>query len=54
MAGTLEERLRDVLHKLAPGTVIDLAVEPGVNEYNGWRNVELQVKDVAFTSPSPR
>ena len=34
--------------KLVPGTVIDLAVEPSMNEYNGWRNVELQVKDVAF------
>jgi single-stranded-DNA-specific exonuclease len=34
--------------KLAPGTVIDLAVEPSVNEYNGWKNVELQVRDVAF------
>jgi single-stranded-DNA-specific exonuclease len=34
--------------KLAPGTVIDLAVEPSINEYNGWRNVELEVRDVAF------
>jgi single-stranded-DNA-specific exonuclease len=34
--------------RLAPGTTIDLAVEPGVNEYQGYRNVELEVKDVQF------
>jgi single-stranded-DNA-specific exonuclease len=34
--------------RLAVGTTIDLAVEPGVNEYNGYRNVELEVKDVQF------
>jgi single-stranded-DNA-specific exonuclease len=36
--------------KLSTGTVIDLAVEPTVNEYNGRRNVELEVRDVAFGS----
>lgn len=36
--------------KLAPGTVIDLAVEPKVNEFNGRRSVELEVRDVAFTA----
>ena len=34
--------------RLTPGTTIDLAVEPGVNEYQGYRNVELEVKDVQF------
>jgi single-stranded-DNA-specific exonuclease len=34
--------------KLAPGTTIDLAVEPSINEFNGRSNVELEVKDVAF------
>jgi single-stranded-DNA-specific exonuclease len=34
--------------RLSPGTVIDLAVEPTINEFNGRRNVELEVKDVAF------
>jgi single-stranded-DNA-specific exonuclease len=34
--------------KLSPGTTVDLAVEPSINEYNGWRSVELAVKDVAF------
>jgi single-stranded-DNA-specific exonuclease len=35
--------------KLAPGTTIDLAVEPTINEFNGRSNVELEVRDVAFT-----
>jgi single-stranded-DNA-specific exonuclease len=35
--------------KLAPGTTIDLAVEPSINEFNGRSNVELEVRDVAFT-----
>ena len=34
--------------RLTPGTVIDLAVEPSINEYNGRRSVELEVKDVQF------
>jgi single-stranded-DNA-specific exonuclease len=34
--------------RLAPGTTIDLAVEPTLNEYNGRTNVELEVKDIAF------
>ena len=33
--------------QLSPGTVIDLAVEPSINEFNGRRNVELQVRDIA-------
>jgi single-stranded-DNA-specific exonuclease len=34
--------------KLAPGTTIDLAVEPSINEFNGRSNVELEVRDVQF------
>jgi single-stranded-DNA-specific exonuclease len=34
--------------RLPTGTTIDLAVEPSINEYNGYRNVELEVKDVRF------
>jgi single-stranded-DNA-specific exonuclease len=34
--------------RLTPGTRIDLAVEASINEYQGYRNVELQVKDVQF------
>ena len=34
--------------RLTPGTVIDLAVEASINEYNGRRSVELEVKDVRF------
>ena len=32
--------------KLPPGTVIDMAVEPCLNEYNGRTSVELEVKDL--------
>jgi single-stranded-DNA-specific exonuclease len=34
--------------RLTPGTKIDLAVEAQINEYQGYRNVELQVKDLQF------
>jgi single-stranded-DNA-specific exonuclease len=34
--------------RLTPGTRIDLAVEAQINEYQGYRNVELQVKDLRF------
>jgi single-stranded-DNA-specific exonuclease len=34
--------------RLTPGTKIDLAVEAQINEYQGYRNVELQVKDLRF------
>jgi single-stranded-DNA-specific exonuclease len=34
--------------RLGPGTAVDLAVEPRINEFNGRRNVELEVKDVQF------
>jgi len=34
--------------RLTPGTRIDLAIEASINEYNGRRSVELEVKDVQF------
>jgi single-stranded-DNA-specific exonuclease len=34
--------------RLTAGTRIDLAVEPVINEFNGYVNVELEVKDVQF------
>ena len=36
----------DWCDRLQAGSVIDLAVEPHLNEYNGNRSVELQVKDL--------
>jgi single-stranded-DNA-specific exonuclease len=35
--------------QLRPGTTIDLAVEPQINEYMGRISVELEVKDLLFT-----
>jgi single-stranded-DNA-specific exonuclease len=35
--------------KLQPGMMIDLAVEPQINEFRGFANVELEVKDLQFT-----
>lgn len=34
------------LDRLKQGTALNLAVEPSINEYNGWVNVELEVKDI--------
>jgi single-stranded-DNA-specific exonuclease len=34
--------------RLQQGTRIDLAVEPTINEFNGYTNVELAVKDLQF------
>ena len=36
--------------KLTMGTVVDLAVEPLLNEFNGYINVELEIKDLQFPS----
>ena len=36
----------DLELQLKSGTIIDLAVEPVLNEYNGRCNVELEVKDL--------
>jgi single-stranded-DNA-specific exonuclease len=38
---------------LRPGTTIDLAVEPTINEFNGRTNVELEVKDIQFPGVEP-
>jgi single-stranded-DNA-specific exonuclease len=38
--------------QLRPGTILDLAVEPGINEYNGYRNVELKVTALQITPPA--
>ncbi len=35
-----------LMEELQPGTRVDLAIEPTLNEYNGYRNVELEVKDL--------
>ncbi|HEX8342657.1 MAG TPA: single-stranded-DNA-specific exonuclease RecJ [Tepidisphaeraceae bacterium] len=36
----------DWADRLAAGTRINLAVEPTINDFNGYRNVELEVKDL--------
>jgi single-stranded-DNA-specific exonuclease len=38
----------DLIDRLTPGTTIDLAVEPQLNEFNGRVSVELEVKDLQF------
>lgn len=45
-------RASDLLDRLQPGTRVDLAVEPCINEWNGQRSVELQVKDIQFACPA--
>jgi single-stranded-DNA-specific exonuclease len=35
----------DWCDQLQSGMTIDLAVQPSINEYNGYRNVELEIKD---------
>lgn len=37
-----------VIDRLTPGTRIDAAVEPTLNEFNGYTTVELEVKDLQF------
>ncbi len=39
---------------LQPGTTIDLAVEPTLNEFNGHCNVELEIKDIQFPTMSAK
>jgi single-stranded-DNA-specific exonuclease len=41
-------RCGELFDRLGPGTKIDLAVEPSLNEFNGRRNVELEIKDIQF------
>jgi single-stranded-DNA-specific exonuclease len=38
----------DFADKLSPGTLIDIAAEPSLNEYNGRTSVQLEVKDIQF------
>jgi len=49
----LLERQDDV-HVIAEagsvGEAVDLAVEPIINEFNGYVNVELEVKDLQFVT----
>ncbi|HZZ43394.1 MAG TPA: DHH family phosphoesterase [Tepidisphaeraceae bacterium] len=39
--------------RLHPGTTLDLAAEPVINEFNGYTNVELEIKDLHFPSNNP-
>ncbi|CAN5650299.1 single-stranded-DNA-specific exonuclease RecJ [soil metagenome] len=39
----------ELFDELQPGRMIDLAVEPQINEFNGRVSVELDVKDLQFT-----
>jgi single-stranded-DNA-specific exonuclease len=41
----------DMMDKLASGASIRVAVEPSINEFNGRRSVELQVKDFQVLVP---
>ena len=38
------------IDRLNKGVMINLAVEPALNEYNGRTNVELEVKDLQIAS----
>jgi single-stranded-DNA-specific exonuclease len=38
----------DLFDRLQPGVTIDLAFEPTINEFNGFVNVELEVRDLQF------
>ena len=38
----------ELCDRLQPGVQVDLAVEPTINEFNGYRNVQLEVKDLHF------
>jgi single-stranded-DNA-specific exonuclease len=40
----------ELFDRLQPGTTIDLAVEPQINEFNGRSSVELEVKDLQFSA----
>jgi single-stranded-DNA-specific exonuclease len=40
----------ELIDRLKPGTTIDLAFEPTLNEFNGYVNVELEVKDLQFAA----
>ena len=36
---------------LKQGSVVHLCVQPQINEFNGYRNVELEVKDLQVADP---
>ena len=38
----------ELMDRLKPGVTIDLAFEPTLNEFNGFTNVQLEVKDLQF------
>jgi single-stranded-DNA-specific exonuclease len=40
----------ELIDRLAPGTTVDLAVQPCINEFNGSKNVELEIRDVQFAT----
>ena len=40
----------ELFDQLSPGMRIDLAAEPSINEYNGYRSVQLEVKDLRLES----
>ncbi len=42
----------DLAERLTPGSRVDLAFEPALNEFNGYTNVELEVKDMQFAESS--
>jgi hypothetical protein len=41
----------ELINRLKPGVRLDVAFEPTLNEFNGFTNVELEVKDLQFQSP---
>ena len=41
-------RFADLADRLTPGTRVHLAVEPCINEWNGQKFVEIEVKDLQF------
>ena len=42
--------LGGMIDQLRTGTVIDVAVEPQINEYMGRSSVELEVKDLQLAT----
>ena len=42
----------DLAEQLSAGSVVNLCVQPTINEFNGYRNVELEVKDLQVVGKS--
>jgi single-stranded-DNA-specific exonuclease len=42
----------ELAERLHAGDVLELAAEPMINEFNGRRSVELEVKDLRMGCPS--